>query len=140
MQSRDPGTAPKVGDRVQYVYVSENSNNSKQGDRIEEVEYVRKNKLTPDAKFYVTNQVQKPVAQLFALCIEDLDGYIPPKYPSYDDLYETYLQKLQGDDRREETAMLKVLDCKEKQLDEIMFLKNPKFSGQKKIHSYFSTR
>ena len=124
METRDPGTAPKVGDRVQYVYVSENSSKSKQGDRIEDVDHVRKNKLTPDAKFYVTNQVQNPVAQLFALCIEDLDGFIPPKSPTYKQLYEKYLDKFEGD-RKEEEATLRVLADKEKQLDSILFLNSP---------------
>jgi len=37
MTKRDPGTAPKVGDRIQYIYAAENSKGAKQGDRIEEV-------------------------------------------------------------------------------------------------------
>lgn len=127
MQERDPGTAPKVGDRVQYVYVAENKSKAKQGDRIEEVGYVRKNKLTPDSEFYIRNQIQNPVAQLFALCIEELDGYVPPRSPSYVQLYETYLEKFQGD-RQEEDATLKVLTQKEKQLDSILFLGSPELT------------
>lgn len=127
MQSRDPGTAPKVGDRLQYIYVAENKSKAKQGDRIEEVGYVRKNKLTPDSQFYISNQIQNPVAQLFALCIEDLDGYVPPKSPTYAQMYETYLEKFQGD-RQEEDATLKVLSQKEKQLENIMFLGSPQLA------------
>lgn len=127
MQSRDPGTAPKVGDRVQYIYVAENKSKAKQGDRIEEVGYVRKNKLTPDSQFYISNQIQNPVAQLFALCIEELDGYVPPKSPTYAQMYETYLEKFQGD-RQEEDATLKVLSQKEKQLENIMFLGSPQLA------------
>jgi DNA polymerase elongation subunit (family B) len=121
MESRDPGTAPKVGDRIQYIYVAENKSATKQGDRIEEVGYVRKNQLTPDTQFYITNQIQNPVAQLFALCIDQLDGYIAPKRPSYEDIYETAFAKL-GD---EEEATLSVLAKKEKQLDSLMFLGSP---------------
>jgi DNA polymerase delta subunit 1 len=121
MADRDPGTAPKVGDRIQYIYVAENKSASKQGDRIEEVGYVRKNRLTPDTQFYITNQIQNPVAQLFALCIDQLDGYIDPRRPSYEDLYEQAFAKL-GD---EEEATLAVLAKKEKQLDSLMFLGSP---------------
>jgi len=122
MESRDKGTAPKVGDRIQYIYVSENSSATKQGDRIEEVGYVRKNGLTPDAKFYITNQVQNPTAQLFALCIDQLDGYVPPRKPSYGTLMEDMMEKYNGD---EEEATLAVLDKKERQLDGLMFLSSP---------------
>ena len=124
MESRDAGTAPKVGDRLAFIYVAENKGKSKQGDRIEEVGYVREKGLHPDTEFYITNQIQNPVAQLFALCIEDLDGYVPPRKPSYGTLMETMMEKHHD----EEKATLAVLDKKEKQLDSIMFLGSPALS------------
>jgi hypothetical protein len=125
MTTRDPGTAPKVGDRLQYIYVAENSKHAKQGDRIEEVSYVRSKGLHPDTQFYITNQVQTPVSQLFALCIEQLDGYVPPRKPSYGSLMETMMEKY---DQDEEEATRAVLAKKEKQIDEIMFLASPTLS------------
>ena len=122
MAQRDPGTAPKVGDRVQYIYAAENKKKAKQGDRIENIDYVRANKLTPDTEFYITNQIQNPVAQLFALCIDQLEGYVAPKKNSYSLLYETALAKNDGN---EEEATLYVLKQKEKQLDSLMFLDSP---------------
>lgn len=122
MAARDAGTAPKVGDRLQFVYVTENCKASKQGDRIEEVGYARTNGLTPDTRFYITNQIQNPVAQLFALCIDKLDGYVAPRRPSYTTLYEELLDKHGGD---EEEATRALLEKKEKQLDSIMFLGHP---------------
>ena len=122
MEARDKGTAPKVGDRLQFVYVAENKTAAKQGDRIEEVGYVRKNNLTPDASFYITNQIQNPVAQLFALCIDKLEGYVPPRRPSYTTMYEGFLEKYDGD---EEEATRALLDKKERQLESIMFLSSP---------------
>jgi DNA polymerase delta subunit 1 len=126
MTRRDPGTAPKVGDRLQFVFVAENSKASKQGDRIEEVGYVRAKGLTPDAQFYITNQIQNPVAQLFALCIDKLDGYVPPRRPSYTTMYEQLLEKYEND---EEEATRALLERKEKQLDSIMFLRSPLLSN-----------
>ena len=105
MTERDPGNKPQVGDRIAYVYVAGRS--GKQGDRIENVEYVREKKLKPDTEFYVKNQIQNPVAQLFALGIEQITGYIPKKYPEFP-----------GD---EEEATLKVLALKEKELDSLLF-------------------
>jgi DNA polymerase elongation subunit (family B) len=125
MAARDPGTAPKVGDRLQFVFVAENKDKGKQGDRIEEVGYVRSRGLTPDTQFYITNQIQNPVAQLFALCLEDLDGYVPPRRPSYGTLYEDLLTKYKGD---EEDATVALLGKKEKQVDSIMFLASPSLS------------
>jgi hypothetical protein len=125
MAERDPGTAPKVGDRLQFVFVAENKTAGKQGDRIEEIGYVRANKLTPDASFYITNQIQNPVAQLFALCIEQMDGYVPPRKPSWGSLYDDLLEKHGGD---EEKATVALLAKKEKQLETLMFLSSPALS------------
>jgi len=122
MESRDAGTAPKVGDRLQFVFVAENKHKGKQGDRIEEVGYVREHGLTPDASFYITNQIQNPVAQLFALCITQLEGYVPPRRPSYTTMYEELLEKHNGD---EEEATRALLTKKEKQLDSLMFMGSP---------------
>jgi hypothetical protein len=124
MAARDPGTAPKVGDRLQFVFVAENRDKGKQGDRIEEVGYVRTKKLTPDTSFYITNQIQNPVASLFALCIEQLDGYTPPKNPSYDSMFKDFMVKYKD----EEDATLEVLARKEKQLDTLMFTGSPVLS------------
>jgi hypothetical protein len=121
MARRDPGTAPKVGDRLQFVFVAENKDKGKQGDRIEEVGYVRSHGLTPDAQFYITNQIQNPVAQLFALCIDKLEGYVPPRRPSYTTIYEGLLEKYSGD---EEEATRALLEKKEKQLESLMFMKS----------------
>jgi hypothetical protein len=122
MAARDPGTAPKVGDRIAYLYVAENKTASKQGDKIEELGYVRKNGLHPDTTFYITNQIQNPVAQLFALCIDQMEGYVPPKSPTYESLLKDMLVKHEGD---EEQATLAVLEKKERQLENLLFLGSP---------------
>ena len=133
MEARDPGTAPKVGDRLPFIYVTGAKKDAKQGDRIEHVDYVRANGLRPDTSFYITNQIQNPVAQLFALCIEQLDGYRPPRKQVYEDMYDEYMEKFKD----EEDAMIAVLARKEKQLDEMMFLKSPQLRYQNTITAYF---
>ena len=124
MTERDPGNKPQVGDRIAYVYVAGRS--GKQGDRIENLEYVREKKLKPDTEFYVTNQIQNPVAQLFALGIEQVTGYQPKKYPEFPDLDE-------------EEATLKVLAIKEKELDSLLFMGSQYLRKEKKgpLDSFF---
>jgi DNA polymerase elongation subunit (family B) len=117
MEARDPGNAPQVGDRLAYVYVSNRKDEKKQGDRIEQVDYVKEKGLKPDTEFYISNQIQNPVAQLFALAIEQIDGY--RKKVDYESLYSEFLEKFNGD---EEEATLAVLKRKEKELDSILFL------------------
>jgi DNA polymerase elongation subunit (family B) len=115
MEERDAGNKPQVGDRLSYVYVANRRDEKKQGDKIESVDYVREKKLKPDVDFYITNQIQNPVAQLFALAIEQLDGY---KKKNYEQLYSDYRE----DGLDEEDATLKVLKMKEKDLDGLLFM------------------
>jgi DNA polymerase elongation subunit (family B) len=126
MEARDPGNAPQVGDRLPYVYVASRRDEKKQGDKIEHVDYVRERSLTPDTEFYITNQIQNPVAQLFALAIEQLEGYRAKV--DYKKMLEEFMEK--GLD--EEDATLKVLEKKEKELDSILFLGAPYLKTHKR--------
>ena len=66
---RDPGNKPKSNDRIAFVYFDANKtrDSKKQGDRIETPEYMIEKRLSPDYKHYITNQIQKPLTQLFGL-------------------------------------------------------------------------
>ena len=116
MTKRDPGNAPSVGERLQYVYIQ--TDKKLQADKIETIEFMQKNKLKLDSQFYITNQIQNPVAQLFALCIDKLDGYREPR-PTYAQMLSEAIED--GTDLEE--ATLGVLKHKEKQLDSLLFLK-----------------
>jgi hypothetical protein len=86
--ARDPGNRPCVNERIPFVYIKTNNPNSLQGDRIENPEYIVENNLTPDYLHYITNQIMKPILQLYALCIEQLPGY---------EKDEEYWQKVDND-------------------------------------------
>jgi DNA polymerase elongation subunit (family B) len=116
MAERDPGTAPQVGDRLPYIYVSNRKDEKKQGNKIEHLDFVKEKHLKPDTEFYITNQIQNPVAQLFALAIENLDGYSSKQ--NFTKLFQELLES--GLD--EEEATLKVLEKKEKELDSVLFM------------------
>jgi DNA polymerase elongation subunit (family B) len=109
MKTRDEGSAPQVGDRLAYVYVAERKDQKKQGDKIEHVDYVRQHKLKPDVEFYITNQLQNPIAQMFALALEQLEGY--KERVSYKAMLSSFID----DGMDEEEATLLVLKRKEKE-------------------------
>jgi DNA polymerase elongation subunit (family B) len=93
MGERDAGNKPQANDRVPYVYIVPPAGVEVQlqGDRIEHVDYVRKNGLLPDYRHYITNQIMKPVCQMYALCVERLPGYrFAPGY------WEEYAEDLRG--------------------------------------------
>jgi len=71
MGKRDPGNKPKSGDRIKYVFF-ENPNAGLQGDKIETPEYVVANDLKVDYTHYITNQLMKPLQQLFGLALEPI--------------------------------------------------------------------
>ncbi len=72
---RDPGNKPSSGDRIPFVYVQTKNKKALQGDKIETPTYINENNLTPDYSFYITNQIMKPVQQLFALVLEEIPEF-----------------------------------------------------------------
>jgi hypothetical protein len=77
MTARDPGNKPGPGDRIPYVYIQHPDANSKskkilQGDKIETPGFILENRLKIDYSFYISNQIMKPVQQLFALVLEKI--------------------------------------------------------------------
>jgi DNA polymerase elongation subunit (family B) len=77
MAIRDPGNAPSSGDRIPYVYVQPLVGKSAaklQGDRIEAPSWIKEHSLIPDYEFYLTNQIQNPVSQMFGLVLEEIPG------------------------------------------------------------------
>jgi DNA polymerase elongation subunit (family B) len=116
MSERDPGNKPQVGDRIPYIYVAARRDEKKQGDRIEHYDYVKEKNLKPDVEFYITNQIQNPVAQMFALAVDQLDGY--KSRTNYDTILKDYME----DGKDEEDATLAVLKQKEKEIDGLLFM------------------
>jgi len=72
---RDPGNKPQINDRIPYIYIKSDNPNVLQGDRIETPEFVKQNGLKPDFSFYITNQIMKPILQVYALEAEKIPGF-----------------------------------------------------------------
>jgi DNA polymerase elongation subunit (family B) len=71
ISQRDPGNKPKSGDRMQFIYIV-NNKGKLLGERIETPEFIKNNNLQIDYEFYITNQLQKPLLQLFGLALEQI--------------------------------------------------------------------
>jgi DNA polymerase elongation subunit (family B) len=69
---RDPGNKPKSGDRIKYLFITHPNNNVILGEKIETPEFILENKLEIDYMYYITNQLMKPLQQLFGLSIEHI--------------------------------------------------------------------
>jgi DNA polymerase elongation subunit (family B) len=70
--ARDPGNKPSSGDRIPFVYINTSNKKALQGEKIETPNYILENKLKIDYSFYITNQIMKPVQQVFALVLEKI--------------------------------------------------------------------
>ena len=75
MGKRSPGNKPGPGDRIPFVYIATEGKKTLQGDRVEHPQYVVENKVKLDYSFYITNQIMKPVLQLFALVLEEIPDF-----------------------------------------------------------------
>lgn len=64
MKKRDEGTAPNVGDRVQYVMVS-GAKGSKNYENSEDPRYVLEKDIPIDFNYYIENQLKKPLLRIF---------------------------------------------------------------------------
>ena len=70
--ARDPGNKPSSGDRIPFVYIATSNKKALQGEKIETPTFITENGLKIDYSFYITNQIMKPLQQVFALVLEKI--------------------------------------------------------------------
>lgn len=149
MGERDAGNKPQVNDRIPYVYVDISEKEKKtnggkgkakvlQGDRIEHPDYIRKAGLKPDYEFYITNQIMKPVSQIYALVLETMPGY--KKGPEYfKEMEKKLITDKDGDMKKVKDRLG---DLRENEVQDILFkpflikLEN-KRKGNREITDWF---
>jgi DNA polymerase elongation subunit (family B) len=73
---REPGNKPGAGDRIPFMYIKTDNKKALQGEKIEHPKYILEHKLAVDYGFYITNQIMKPLQQLFALVLEEMSDFI----------------------------------------------------------------
>jgi DNA polymerase elongation subunit (family B) len=139
MGIRDPGNKPSSNDRIPYAYINVKGKVDKQGDRIEHPDFIRENNLKPDYLFYITNQIMKPVVQIYSLDVEKLKGF---KYS--DGYYEEKLKYLLQS-KTEEKALKKIEELRSEDASDIVFgdilrkAQNKK-SNSREITDFFSIK
>jgi len=114
---RDAGNKPKPGDRIPYMYFVRKKKAKLQGDKIETPEFIRENNLQIDYEFYITNQIMKPILQVFSLVLE--------KMPQYKGKKKTFQLKLRGLQRKyyddKEKYMKKEMELRNKEVTDLIF-------------------
>jgi DNA polymerase elongation subunit (family B) len=118
MGQRDPGNKPSVGDRVPYVYIHNPDKKALQGDRIEHPIYMKQNGIKPNYAFYITNQIMKPVQQLFALVLEDIPGF-KRRRETLNDRIELETSRIGSDNA--EALQTKITKLRENEVKELLF-------------------
>lgn len=132
---RDPGNKPAPGDRIPFVFV-QTKGNKLQGERIETPQFVQQENLKIDYGFYISNQIMKPVIQIYSLVLYDMKKFSRRK--------QSFIQEIKtiqqnGDD---EKIQKKVQSLKDKEVEKLLFSKyltacnNIKHSNQM-ITSFF---
>ena len=138
MGKRDSGNKPSSGDRIPFVYIESKKKNALQGDKIEHPEYIIKHNIRPNYSFYITNQIMKPVQQVFALVLEDMDSF-KRKKKNFQMKVDTLRQTITDPEKLNN----KISDMRNKEVKVLLFDKylrvteNQK-NNMKSITSFFS--
>jgi DNA polymerase delta subunit 1 len=72
MKKRDAGSAPQMGDRVPYVIIAA-AKGAANFEKAEDPIYVLENNIPIDCKWYLTNQLSKPLTRIFEPIISDVE-------------------------------------------------------------------
>lgn len=102
---RDPGNKPKPGDRMKFVFVTNPDRKALVGDKIETPEFIMENKLQIDYTHYITNQLMKPLQQLFGLALESIWEY--QKKTASINAYKKEMAKMERENSNIEVFMKK---------------------------------
>ena len=142
MGKRDPGNKPGPGDRIPFAYINNINPKALQGDKIEHPQFILENKLKLNYAFYITNQIMKPVQQLFALVLEQMN-----EFEKHRKLYQANIQKLYNneDNLDEDKIKKKESDLRNKLVKTILFDKYLRTTenskrGNREITSFFKPK
>lgn len=75
MRKRDPGSAPQLGDRVPFVIVA-GSKGQATYEKAEDPVYVLDHSLPIDTKYYLDNQISKPLIRIFEPILHDRAEFV----------------------------------------------------------------
>ena len=134
--ARDPGNKPNAGDRIPFVYIHNINKKALQGDKIEIPSYIVENNIKIDYSFYITNQIMKPVAQIYALIVENLDEFKHPK-DYYKQHLKIFLKNKEPIKAYEKVNNMKFKDACDIVFGEILRVANNKKNKTREITDFF---
>jgi DNA polymerase elongation subunit (family B) len=143
---REPGNKPGAGDRVPFVFIvtkpAAKGEKTLQGDKIETPSYIKEHNIQIDYAYYITNQIMKPLLQLFGLVLTDIwMSQKPPRKAKVTRFNEEVdnIRKTIEDSKKCEKKINKL---KDKEVEELLFSKylrtsNNARNGNQSISKFF---
>jgi DNA polymerase elongation subunit (family B) len=137
--ARDPGNKPSSGDRIPFVYINTPNKKALQGDKIETPSYITENNLKIDYSFYITNQIMKPVQQVFALVLEKIWAMQnkTPKIIKFKRDVEALRKTVEPDKFDDKLEQLKNKEVKALLFDEYLRETNNEKEGNQSLTKFF---
>ena len=138
MGDRDPGNMPQTNDRIKYAYIQVKNNDCLQGDHIEDPTYIKEHGLKLDYDFYITNQIMKPVLQVYGIVVSNLDERKTTDY--YMSHFSNYLEDLKdGRKAKDKLMALREYDAKKILFDPILRKLTNAKNGNREITQFWKT-
>ena len=143
---REPGNKPTSGDRIPFVYiVTKTPAKGKkvlQGDRIETPSFIKENNLQIDYSFYITNQIMKPLLQLFGLVLEDIWLNQKPPRRAKVSQFKKEIENIKASEEDEKKCEKKISKIKDKEVQILIFDKylrdtNNSKAGNQSVSNFF---
>jgi len=141
--AREPGNKPTSGDRVPFVYIVNPNKKALQGEKIETPTFIRENNIQIDYSFYITNQIMKPLLQLFGLVLEDIwMSQKPPRRAKVSTLrkdIDALKREFSTDSKKCEDKIAKMKDKEVKALifDKYLRVTNNVKEGNQSVTNFF---
>jgi DNA polymerase elongation subunit (family B) len=149
ISAREPGNKPTSGDRIPFVYVvtKEPVKGKKllQGDKIETPTFIKENNLQIDYSFYITNQIMKPLLQLFGLVLEDIWlNQKPPRRAKITN-FKKEIESIKASEDDDKKCDKKINKIKDKEVQLLIFDKylrdtNNAKTGNQSLTKYFGKK
>jgi DNA polymerase elongation subunit (family B) len=122
---RDPGNKPTSGDRIPFVYIvnqlAEKKQKVLQGEKIETPSFIKDNNLPIDYSFYISNQIMKPLLQLFGLVLENIWlSQKPPRRVKVNN-FKADIKKLRLEIEDDKKCEQKINKIKDKEVQLLIF-------------------
>jgi hypothetical protein len=139
--NRDPGNKPSSGDRIPFVYIHHPNKNALQGEKIETPSFIKENNLKIDYSFYITNQIMKPVQQVFALVLEKLwkQNKKIPKISKFNNEIKKIKETMDNKEKAEEKIeKMKNKEVKALLFDDFLRETNNKKDSNQPVTKYYS--